>query len=261
MKKKLYLSSAEQQEHNANAIRLRTVGTIPQQENPSFKAQMLILEQTSGPTDSVIHEPLFGGYGIAIWVRIVALKSEVSLCDCQITPKQWDDTEIFLVSAVEGARYCKMPDGAEYPRNNVLNCWISSARPLRKRQVVEGVIIAQSFESLPEQCKTGTMVEVELSIIDQLGTRYPLRVELIVTRDQDLRSCSTEVGKTNSRPAHYSGLYAPSATSKRMYGVCGENADRGVHATSSPTEADPRRANGAFHVAAASPGVGSKRMS
>ena len=241
MRKKLSLSNTEQREYEANAKRLRAVGVVPPEEKPSPEAQMLTVEQTGGPTESVVHEPSAGGYGIAVWVRIVALKSEINLCDFQVKPKKWDDTGIFLVNATEGVSYYKTPGGVEYPKKDVLNRWISTSRSLRKRQTLEGVVIAQSFASLPAWCSSGIEVEAELSFIDQFGNRYPLQVDLMVIRD----------GKINSRPAHLPGLFGPSAARGNMRGVRDENPALGGRA----------RANGAVHVTDASPGLGSKRIS
>jgi len=251
MRKKFKLSNTEQQDYNANVNRLKAIGmTIPQEEKPSPEAQMLTVEQTGGPTESVVHEPPAGGYGIAVWVRIVALKSEINLCDCQVTPKNWDDAGIFLVNAAEGVPYFKTPAGVEYPKTAVLNDWILTTRPLRKRQTLEGVVIAQSFASLPVKCYAGTEDEVELCFIDQFGNRYPLQVDLMVIRD----------GKINSRPAHRPGLYAPSAARRNMHDVRGQNLDLGGYASIS-TEASVPKANGAVRVTGVSPGVGSKRIS
>jgi hypothetical protein len=232
MKNKFTLSNTEEQEHNANTKRLIAAGVVPPQEKPSSEPQMLVVEQAGGPLDSFVHASSAGGYGIAVWVRIVALKSGISVCDCYVAPKEWNDTDISLMDATEGVPYYTVPGGVEYPKKDVLNRWISSTRSLKQGRTLEGVVIAQSFASLPAWCQSGISIDVELCFVDQFGNPYPLKVSLMVVRD----------AKRTERPRHSTGLYGP-AVNASMHGTC-EKRDLGGRDGILPKEPSVSRPNG-----------------
>jgi hypothetical protein len=232
MKKKLSLSNTQTQEYNANTKRLIAVGTIPPEEKPSAESQMLTVEQTGGPTDSFVHASPVGGYGIAVWLRFVAVKSGISLCDFQVKPQRWSDTNIFLVDAAEGVLPYRALGGVEYPRTDVLNPWIASDRCLRHGQVLKGVVIAQSFASLPARYQSGISIDMELCFFDQFDNIYPLKVELMVIRD-----------KRDERPRRSTGLFGP-AVNASMHGTYGEKPDLGGREGISPKEPRVPRPNG-----------------
>jgi hypothetical protein len=216
MKKKLSLSNTEKQEHNANAKRLMAAGVIPNEDEPSSEPKMLSVQQTGGPSESVVYAPSVGGYVIVVWVRIVALKSGINVCECQLMPQRWNDTKIFLVEATEGVPYYKAIGGIEYPKTDVLNHRISSKRSLRRSETLEGAIVAQSFGSLPTWCDNGVSIELELSFIDQFDNFYPLKVDLRVMRDM----------KRSEHPRRSTGLFGP-AVNASMHGTYGEKHDQG----------------------------------
>ena len=225
MKKKLSLSNIEKQEYNANTKRLTAVGVIHPEEQPSPKAQMCTVEQTGGPTESVVHASSAGGYGIAVWVCIVALKSGISIRKCHVAPKEWDDTDISLMDATEGVPYYTTRGGVEYPKMDVLNRWISPPRSLRQGQILEGVVIAQSLASLPAWCQSGISIEAELCFVDQFDNIYPLKVELMVIRDL----------KRSERPRRSTGLFGPAVNASRHGTYC-ERHDLGGREGISPKE-------------------------
>jgi hypothetical protein len=235
MREKLSLSNMEQQAYDVNAKRLMAAGVIPHEDKPSSERQMLTVEQTGGPSDSFVHAPSVGGYVIAVWVRIVALKSGISVCDCQITPQRWNGTHIFLGDITEGVPSYKALGGVEYPKTDVLNHWISSERSLKFGQILKGVVVAQSFASLPAWCYSGIRIGAELCFFDQFGNLYPLEVDLMVMRDT----------KRTERPRRHGGLYGPLAASESMHGPYGEKPDVGSRASISPKENAPRT-NGAI---------------
>jgi hypothetical protein len=233
MREKLSLRNMERQAYNVNAKRLMATGVIPHEDKPSSEPQMLTVEQTGGLSESFVHAPSVGGYAIVVWVRIVALESGINVCECQITPQRWNDTNIFLVEATEGVPYYKAIGGIEYPKTDVLNDRISSKRSLRRRETLEGAIVAQSFGSLPTWCDNGVSIELELSFIDQLDNFYPLKVDLRVMRDP----------KRIGRPRGYAGLYGP-AVNASMHGTYGEKPDQGDRDRISPKQPTVPRRNG-----------------
>ncbi|HWY53225.1 MAG TPA: hypothetical protein VNZ03_02110 [Terriglobales bacterium] len=244
MKKKSSLSNTETQAYSANAKRLRAVGVIPPEEKPLTGAQWLTVEQTGGPTESFVHTPPVGGYGIAVWVRIVALKSGINVCECQITPGRWDDTGIWLVEMPEGDSDYRVHGGVEYAKDAVLNHRIASKRPLTRGQILEGVVIAMSFASLPGWCHSGISVGAELCFFDQFDNTYPLKVDLRVMRDL----------KRGERTRHSTGLFGP-AVNASTHGTRGRDGTL-------PKAPSVSRPNGRRYINSnASPDVGFKYIS
>jgi len=204
LKTKLALSNAEQQEYIVNAKRLMSVGVIPAEDKPPSEPRMLTVEQTGGPTDSFIHATRTRGYGIVVWVRIVVLKSGISLSECQVKPRKWDDTRIQLVDATDGLYSYARTIGVEYPRTDVLNPWISSDRYLGRGKVLKGVVMARSPVPLPAWCDNGISIKADLIFLDQFDNPYPLETELRVMRDTE---------SSVERPRR-SGLFGPAVASK-----------------------------------------------
>jgi hypothetical protein len=234
VKKKLSLSKTETQEYDTNVKRLVAAGVVPPEEKPSAGSQMLTVEQIGGPTVSFVHAPPVGGFGIVVWLRFVPLKSQISLCDFQIRPERWNDTKIFLVDAAEGVLPYRALGGVEYPKTDVLNPWIASDRCLKHGHVLEGVLIAQSFASLPAWCQSGISIDMELCFFDQFDNIYPLEVELMVIRD-----------KRDERPRRSTGLFGP-AVNASVRGTYGEKPDLGGREGISPKEPSVPRPNGSI---------------
>ena len=236
MRKKLTLTRREQQEHDANAKRLSAVGTIPQEVNSSPGAQLLSIEQMGGPVDSFVHASPSGGYGMVICVRIVVLKSGINLSDCEITPSKWRDDAIELQPAHEQLGYSNAVGGVEYPKDDVLNPWISSTRSLEYGRVLEGVIIARSFASLPKWCENGMSIEADLYLFDQFENQYPLQVDLRVIRD-----AKREVPRRRS-----TGLFG-SAVTASVHGARVERTERSDRDDVSRKVPNMPRPNGGVH--------------
>jgi hypothetical protein len=204
MKKRWSLSGAEQRRHDANLKRLMAGGVIPQEEMPSMD---LVIEQIAGPTESFVNATPFGGYGIAVWVRVAARKTGIVICDCEIAPTGWKDDNIDLVLPEECSQSYIVPGGTVFSRDDVLNHRITDGCRLDSRRVLQGVVIGQSFASLPDRYTTGVQVDWELTFVDQVGNRYPLRAEVMAIRD------TKEI--KHERPPDHTGLFGPSIRSQK----------------------------------------------
>jgi hypothetical protein len=143
-------------------------------------------------------------------VRIVALKSGINLTGCEITPRKWHDADIEVMEAPEGLDYYKAIGGAEYPKDNVLNPWISSTRSLGYGQVLDGAVVTRSFGSLPAWCVNGISIEADLYFFDQFDNVYPFKVDLWVTRDTERRE----------RQRRSTGLFGPAVNASIHGAIC-----------------------------------------
>jgi hypothetical protein len=200
MRTKSKLSQAERLEYEANVKRLRDSGLEIEQENTPWEAPTLRVDQVGGPNDSVILAAPRGGYVIAAWLRIIPLKSGISICGRQITLRGWDDPELDFVEAP----FWKNVAELEYETDDVLNDRITG-RTLGRVKNLEGVIIAQSCTLLPERYCSGIPVDVELIFVDQFDNCSPLCVQLSVIRDD--KQC-----RERARPGR--GPYGDSRTGR-----------------------------------------------
>jgi hypothetical protein len=112
----------------------------------------------------------------------VALKAGISVCDCAIVPGRWEDTGIYLLEPPDRIPFYANIARFEYPKDDVLNHWISGGHTLGMGEMPEGILIAQSFTRPPDWCRNGMAVEIELCFFDQFDNPYPLNVELRVIR-------------------------------------------------------------------------------
>jgi hypothetical protein len=185
------------------------------EEDVASEPQMLTLERTGGPADSFLNALPVRGYDAVVWVRIVILKSNTNILDCQLIPQKWADEGLHLVEAAEGCPYYKGLAGDEYQKSDVLNSWISSDRILNRGDVLEGAIFLQSFGPLPAWLVDGISIEGDLCFVDQFENIYPLKVDLRVIRDE----------RRVERPRR-TGLFGPAVDPSRR-GVYREQPDLG----------------------------------
>jgi hypothetical protein len=228
VKTKWTLSTTEQQDYNVNVQRLMAAGVIPRQEQTASEPPMLTLERTGGIVDSFIHATRTRGYGMVVWVRIVVLKSGISLSECRVKPRRWEDIHIQLVDATEGSYSYARTVGVEYSRTDVLNPWISSNRYLSRGKILKGLVMAHSPVPLPAWCVDGISIEADLILLDQFDNPYSLDVELRVMRDAE---------RSVDRPRR-TGLFGPAVASRN--GTCPEESDSGCRGGISPKEPSVR---------------------
>lgn len=198
MKAKLNLAKSEQGAHSANAERLRSAGVAIGIENgASSEPPQLRIDQSE---NSFIYAGVLKGMALAICVRLNALKSGISLSleDCGITIPGCDDANIFFVPPPEGSLSYKAFEWLEIGSDAVLNHRIFTGRPLPCDRSFDGILVAQSFDSLPKCFQARMNINAKIWLVDQSNHPYTSDVELIVERHAQGR-----------RPANRGdGLYA-----------------------------------------------------
>lgn len=180
MKTKWNLNKSEQMVHSANLERLKSGGVaIGVEETASSESPLLGIEQSDY---SFIHAGTRKGIAFEICLRLIALKPGVTLRDgCEITIPGCDDLTISLVPLPEGCLSYKALWGINIERGAVLNHLFFDGRPLPCDRIFDGILVAQSFGSLPTYFQTGT-IDAEICLFDQLDNPYTSKVEFIVTR-------------------------------------------------------------------------------
>ena len=198
MKTKWNLNKSGQRAHCANVERLKSGGIAIGLENEaSSEPPLLRFDQSEY---SFIHAGTRKGIALVLCVRLIPLKSGVTLLDyCGITIPDCDDVNILLVNPPEGSLSYKALGGVDIERDAVLNHLIFNGCPLPCGRIFNGILVAQSFDSLPGQFQTGMGIIATIRLVDQLGNPYKSEVELRVQRYSQ--------GGEHAKKGH--GLYAP----------------------------------------------------
>ena len=74
----------------------------------------------------------------------------------------------------------RLADKTTFHRNEVLNHKIGKDGVLRRGDQLEGVLLAQAFESVPKRYKPGSRMPVVLSIVDEFGESTEWSINLMV---------------------------------------------------------------------------------
>jgi hypothetical protein len=191
-----------------NAERLKVAGlAVSVETEASSDAPLLRIEQSG---DSVIHAGTRAGMALAIYVRIVVLKSGITIRDCEITIPGWS-ARIFLVELQDNSLNYQVLGWLDLQTDAVLNHRIFSGRPLPLGRNLDGFLVAQSFDPLPSQAHSGMPISAQVRFADELGNFFTSEVQLRVEwckqeRSAPQRTACSSQGKssplaTSSKPA------------------------------------------------------------
>lgn len=179
MKTKWSLTKSEQSTDSTNAERLRSAGlSIAGQHAASPEAPVLRIEQSEY---SFVHAGTCAGMALEISLRIMALKSGIIICDYEITIPGCP-AQIFLVEPKEGSLRYKALGYCALEGDAVLNHQIFNGRSLPVDRMLDGFLIAQSFDPLPSQFQSGVPISSQIRLFDQFGNPFSSEVLLGVTR-------------------------------------------------------------------------------
>jgi hypothetical protein len=181
VKTKWNLTKSEQRAHSANSERLKSGGVaIGVEDTASSELPLLRIEQSEY---SFIYAGARKSIALAVCVRLIALKSGITLLDnCEITIPGCDDLNFFWVPPPEGSLPYKAFEWLHLESGAVLNHLIFNGRPLPHGRTFDGILVGESFDSLPSQFQTGMNIDAEICLVDQLDNPYKLVVELRVER-------------------------------------------------------------------------------
>jgi hypothetical protein len=180
VKTKWNLTKSEQRAHSANSERLKSGGVaIGVEKTASSESPLLRIDQGDY---SFIYAGARKGIALALCVRLTVLKPGITIRDYEITIPGCDDVNIFLVEPPEGSLSYKVFGWLGLETGAVLNGRILSGRPLPCDRILDGFVVAQSFDSLPSRFQTGMRIDATICLADQSDNLYTSVVELIVER-------------------------------------------------------------------------------
>jgi len=114
-------------------------------------------------------------------VSLLGLAPRTVLTDFELTSPEYD-LSTYLMGDPQLARLTndiyRLLDGTTFHRNEVLNHRVGKDGVLRHGAQLEGVLLAQAFDPVPERYRPGSRIPVVLSIVDQFGdtTEWPIRL-------------------------------------------------------------------------------------
>ena len=171
MRKRSQLNKTQEETHIVRARALIAAGVaIEIDQDLPDESPLLRIQHTGGAGTAAHYARPGRGIGIAIWLRIVALKPDVMICGTEISVP-WKDDSFHLQEVFEKVSYYEVANGPEYPKASVLNHRLG--RRLQVRQLLEGVLIARISGRLPDFNQTGMVMPITVCFWDQLETRIP----------------------------------------------------------------------------------------
>lgn len=177
MTKKQNLTKSERRIHSANIERLKSAGLTVGVDNKILPdTPRLRIEQSE---ISTIYAGTREGIALELCSRFTAFKPwttsrySITIAGC--------DAHIFLAEAPKGHPFYDVFGWLEEPREAVLNHRILSGRPLPTDRCLDGILVAQSFGSLPRRLDTGMPLSVRLLFRDHLGNASTAEIRAILT--------------------------------------------------------------------------------
>jgi hypothetical protein len=144
----------------------------------------LTLRQTDGFLENRIFDMDHGGTGFRISLAIgygAAQKLTISDWELEVpgfnSPILWVEEPI---RGLAGRNNYRIPGAfcEEYDREVVIN----HRRVLRSGDLVRGLLLGYTFESMPDPYSHGINLDVTLVLLDQVNRRFPFQICLLVNR-------------------------------------------------------------------------------
>jgi hypothetical protein len=183
-RRKWTLSGKEQTEYRTIAKRLRASGG--ELNVDGFGRDKDKIQVTQGPEilSGYVRSSLCRAVYV-IQLSIVALAPKVILQDYQLSSSDWDLNAYILGDpSVNNSRceYYRLPDHTTFHRADVLNHRIGPAGTLRRGDQMEGFLLADALQPIPDCYKPGEVMQVTLAIADQFGDEQSVKLDVYVER-------------------------------------------------------------------------------
>lgn len=163
------LTQAEQAEFRKRIERLTAAGA--DLDRSSFESASRDWIQVTHDRISIVHA-LPTSSLFVIPARIVALAPKIIIRGFELSSPALDLATWFLedptVSRSDDTRY-RFRDGTDFDRSEVLNHRVEASGTLRHGDLMEGLLLADSFDVIPAGFADKSPIPISLSIINQFG--------------------------------------------------------------------------------------------
>lgn len=158
-----------------------------------------------------------GGSGRSFYVvsvRIVAQADKVVIQHFDLSSPEWDLNAGLLLDPTmdkANAPVYRLGHCASFSRNEVLNHRVDDEGILRRGNVMQGVVLAESFDSIPKHYVHGSMMRLTISVWDQFDEVHQQGVQAWVEYPESRRPAPG--------PLRPSSLFEPGESLNTSYGV------------------------------------------
>lgn len=177
------LSKSEKCEFLALAEELEPLGTyLDLSDLRAHRSASIKLTQEGSFFESYARR-CYAGSLYVLRLSIVALAPKVALEGCELESPDFDLNAYLLDDPSESRsteHSYRLWDRTEFPRKQVLNHRIDHGMTLRRGDRLQGCLLAQAFEPLPDRFQPGESVPLVLSLMDQFAnvTTWPLELHV-----------------------------------------------------------------------------------
>jgi hypothetical protein len=223
MKEKQNLTISEQRRHSHNVERLQRAGiatgiddAVSSAATPPDVPPVKLQQSEFGE----LYAGTLKGIALAIPIRMLVLRSGLTIIDSEIAIAGCAAC-IFLVPPPATPLSYRVFRWIDIERGVVLNHLFCSERPLPVHTNLGGILIAQSFDSLPHHFKNGTPIHGTLRFCDQHDRWFETEIEL------RLQWCKQSQGSHASGPkrdAYSAAVVSPVLSSDRGMAISSSHA-------------------------------------
>ncbi len=192
--KKTHLSRAEQARYLAWAKELQAAQVdceVPDvwQEN-SHDLDIFM----AAPAGNILCELPSGVTAYAIWVHLIALRSNLRLENCRIV-SDWDSESIVLCQDHKGLYI--VGQAVALPKEDVLNHRIEEGLCFHHRgDVAEGWVVASGHTPIPDKFRDWMITKLSVTFTDQFGHDYTALAEAALQRSAGLKNSVSRVRRS-----------------------------------------------------------------
>jgi hypothetical protein len=124
-----------------------------------------------------------GASAFLIHVRMVGLAPKIVLQGFELSSPEWEFNAYVLddpAVAKSAQQFYRTLDGCLFHRSEILNHRVDAEGILRHGDVMEGLVLAQCFSSVPARCNQWKSMPLIVSIVNQFDDVYSFPFELPV---------------------------------------------------------------------------------
>jgi len=178
--RRLWLTPAENDEHNARLVRLRKAGVDTGNAGDVVpKPNRFTLEQVWHDFARV-YELLFGEIAVVVFARLTVFKSGVMITDRALYTAL-DDFPLELDDPEEHRLYNELIRSSPHWPPRGLNSCLTGGAPLPRGRH-EGMIVATGWSTVPAKCHDEMPVNIELALEDEQGNELWFKFRARVDR-------------------------------------------------------------------------------
>ena len=193
--KKARLSREEQARHLVRVEELRAAGLDCELPNELQENNFHDLDIFVAPFEgNILCEVSLGVTAYAIWVELIALRSNLRLENCRIV-SLWESESIVLCQSQRGLY--RVGSGCLFTEAEALNQRIENGLRFHHRgDVAEGWLVASGHKPIPDKYRDCMITTLSLTFTDQFGHDHSAHAEAMLQRSAGLRNSDSRMRKS-----------------------------------------------------------------